>query len=792
MFRNHLKFIFRNLSRNKVYATFSIISLSIGLVCSILIYLYVTHEVSYDTFFKHSNRIVRLEYVSTSQSGTGQKDAISRSSLFHLNLHSIPEIVERSRMAKLYSLFARSKHTKGKIVVNKGFAADSSFFEVFNFKILEGDKGSPLSQPNSVVLTQKTAGKIFGNENPIGKTFSVYYFQQKIDLRVTAVMENVPANSHFDFNFLMDAATYKTLTGYSLSGITFTWEYLLLSKNANIKAVTRKINHFIPKSDAKYLHYELMPVPDIHLYSHARYEIKSNGSIRTVYFFSLIGGIILLISAINFISLFLSHSAGRGKELGVREVLGANNGQLSGQLLLESTGMAVLSLPIALALGWFCLPWFNSLTGVSFTLHDLLSFSLIWKALIFAVLVGLLSGIYPALFMPKNSYAKWVKSSSTNDVGGGVFQHSIIVFQFAASALLIVGTLVVGHQLTFMQDKDLGFQKKGIITTSNYLGKKLHTFKEMLSGNPGIERISASTYIPGTSESGGTELVKSVGNEDSVTCDWISVDYNFFKTYGLKIDRGRSFSKDFPTDSTKAFIINEAAVKALGLRHPLGTQLRALGKAFKRTGKVVGVVKDFNYLSLHKKIPPMLFLIYPQYYLALSIKLASNKNISATLDDIKKVSHAVQPNVPFEYSFLDQKFNALYENDRKAGNSYLAFSIIAILVSCLGLFSLASHSMQKRTKEIGIRKVLGATVPNILNLFYGKYLKLIVAANALAIPVAWYLLRNWLTNFAFRVQLGVFPFVAAFVITCIFTVLAVSYWALKAAWSNPIDSIRVE
>lgn len=791
MLKNHLKFIFRNLIRNKVYATFSIISLSIGLVCSILIYLFIARELSYDTFFKHSNRIVRLEYVSTSQSGTGQKDAISRSSLFHLNLHSIPEIVERTRMAKLYSVFARSKHTKGKIVVNKGFAADSSFFDVFNFKILEGDTRSPLSQPNSVVLTQKTARKIFGNEDPIGKTFFVYYFQHKIALRVTAVMENVPANSHLDFNFLMDTATFKALTGFSISGITFTWEYFLLSKNANIETVTRKINHLIPKNDAKYLHYALMPLLNIHLYSHARYEIKPNGSIRSVYFFSLIGSIILLISAINFISLFLSHSAARGKEIGVRKVLGANNGQLSGQLLLESTGMAVLSLPVALALGWLCMPLFNSLTGEVFTLHDLLSFSLIWKALIFAVFVGLLSGMYPALFMPKSSHEKWVKSSSTKD-GDSAFQYSIIVFQFMASALLIAGTLVVWHQLAFMQDKDLGFQKNGIITTSNYLGKKLHTFKEMLSGNPDIEHISASTYIPGTSESGGTELVESVENEDSVTCDWISVDYNFFKTYGIKIVRGRSFSEDFPTDSSKAFIINEAAVKALGLKHPLGTQLSASGKAFKRTGKIVGIVKDFNYLSLHKKIPPMLFMIYPPYYLSLSIKLASNKNISGTLDDIKKVSYAVQPNVPFEYSFLDQKFNALYKNDRKAGNSYLAFSIIAILVSCLGLFSLASHSMQKRIKEIGIRKVLGATVPNILNLFYSKYLKLIVAANVLAIPVAWLLLRNWLTNFAFRVRIGVLPFVAAFVITGVFTVIAVSYWALKAAWSNPIDSIRVE
>lgn len=789
MLTRHLKFFIRNLLRNKVYAFFSIISLAVGLACSILIYRYVASELSYDTFFKHSDRIARLEFVSTfQQGGPSYEYANLPKDDIPSGLSSIPEIVKKTRIAALSRLFVRSNHSN-KVVVNNGFAADSSFFDLFNFKILEGNSRSPLSQPNCVVLTQKTARKFFGSEDPVGKPFFVYFGHNEVALKITAVIENVPANSHFDFNFLIDAVSLKKLSGYSLSDVYVAWDYLLLSKNANTETVTRKIDQLIPKNDAKYFHYVLMPLTKIHLYSNARYEIQSNGDIRTVYFFSFIAIVILLISSINFISLFLSYSAGRYKEIGVRKVLGANNYQLTEQLLFESVGIAVLSLPMAFILAGFCLPLFNSLTSRAFTLSELMSLNLILKALLFAVVTGLLSGVYPALILPGRAHGTLLNSLSAKNNRSSFFQNAIVVTQFAASAILIIGLLVVWHQLSFVRNKNLGFHKNGIIIASNYLvGKKLDTFKEMLSGNANIKNISASSYIPGTSETGGTGLIKSIEEGDSITCEWVSVDYNFFKTYGVKIARGRSFSKEYPTDSTRAFMINEAAVTALGLKNPIGKRLNT----FNRTGKIIGVVKNFDYLSLHKEIPPMVFLIDPKVYFSLSIKLATTKNLQSTLSDIKKAWYSLRPNVPFEFSFLDQKFNALYKNDRDTGKTYFFFSVVAILISCLGLFSLASYSMQRRTKEIGIRKVLGATVPDILNLFYSRYLRLIIIANVLAIPVAWYFLNNWLSNFAFRIRMGVLPFIAAFVVTIILTLLTVSYWTLKTAYSNPVDSIRIE
>jgi len=731
-----------------------------------------------------------MEYSGSSQSGESQRYATLPQYFLPAQLQSITEIEKYTRLTPLPNLFLSANH-QNKIEESHAFAADSSFFDVFSFQFLDGVSEDPLSKPNSIVLTQQAARKYFGNAKAVGKVLQIHYAQHNIPLTVTAVLQNIPSNSNFNFDLLIDARSFEQLFSRKIADTYTAYEYLLLSKGAKIQKVQNELDKIKPqlKNAQNFeFNYNLIPITDIHLYSSARAEMKPTSDIRYIYFFYLIAFIILIVSSINYISLFLSHTADRFEEMGIRKSLGAYNSQLISQLLVESVFISILSLGLAFALAYWALPVFNSLTGKPFMSSNLFSLDLIWKSGIIAAIIGLLSGIYPAWSLTNRQTLNVLGSFSNSGKSNSNFQHTIVVLQFTASIILIISTLVVHNQLSFIQNKDLGFTKDRIITASNSLDGHLSTFKNMLSNDPQIKNVTASSYVPGTSETGGTGPVKILENGKTVTCNWVATDYNFFDTFGIKILKGRIFSKEFATDSTDAFIINQAAAQAFGLKNPVGKRINA----FNRTGTIIGITDNFNYLSLHQQVPPMIFFINKNYYFSLSIKLTNNASISSGLQKIKSAWSSVEPNIPFDYSFLENQYEKLYQSEQHMGKSFLAFSIIAIIISCLGLFSLAAYTVQKKTKEIGIRKVLGATTANILTQFYTKFFKLISLSYLIAIPISYWVLSKWLANFAYKTSIGVTPFIITLIVTCLLTTLALSYWILKAAFKNPIDSIKTE
>ncbi|HSH50838.1 MAG TPA: FtsX-like permease family protein, partial [Bacteroidales bacterium] len=487
-----------------------------------LAYLYVSHETSYDTFFDYSNRIVRIGYSGSSQSGESQTYAILPQYFLPAQLNSIPEIESHTRLVPLPNLFFTADN-KNKIEEKKAFAADSTFFDILNFKILEGNTKTPLSKPNSLVLTQTIAQKFFGPSNAIGKVLEIHYGRHSIPFTVTAVMQDVPSNSHLSFNMLIDSQGYEQLFNKKITGTYTAYEYLLLAKDANIHKIKNELDSIKPdlKNASNYqFRYNLLPITDIHLHSDARAEIKPTSDIRYIYFFFVIAFIILLVSSINYISLFLSHSTGRFKEIGIRKSLGAYNSQLTGQLLLESIFISVLSLSLAFVLAYWALPIFNTLAGESFNYRDLFSINLVWKSVVLATIIGLLTGIYPAWSLTQKQNTSLLSNYSNTDKLNSRFQYTIVVLQFTASIILIISTLVVYKQLSFLDNKDLGFTKDRIITADNSLNGNLSVFRDILSNNPNIKQITASSYVPGTSETGGTGPVKILENGRKVTCNW--------------------------------------------------------------------------------------------------------------------------------------------------------------------------------------------------------------------------------------------------------------------------------
>lgn len=787
MLKTTVKFIFRNLRKSKIFTVFSIFSLCLGFLSCLLAYLYISDELSYDTFFDHSNRIVRMGYSSNTQSGALQEYASLPHYFLPSQMRSIPEIEKFTRLAPLPNHFLSASHGN-KVEERHSFATDSSFFDVFNFHLIDGSAKNPLSQPNSVVLTQQTAQKYFGDGNAVGKILEIHFGQKNIPLTVTAIIQNIPTNTHFNFDLLVDSRSFEELFDKKITDAYTAYEYLLLSKDFDLHKLLNDLNSIKPEiKDAPNFEfrYNLIPITDIHLYSSARAEIKPTSDVRYIYFFFLIASIILIISSINYISLFLSHATDRFKEIGIRKSLGAYNSQLIRQLLLESVFISLLSLGLAFALAYWVLPLFNSLTGKSFISSNLFSFSLIGNSGLLAVFIGLLTGIYPALTLTKGKTSIALSNFTGSEKSNSSFKQAIVVLQFTASISLIICTLVVYNQLNYLENKDLGFTKNRIITASNSLNENLNIFKDLLSDDPQIQGVTASSYIPGTGETSGTSPVNVIENGRKVTSYWVATDYNFFDTFGIKIVEGRKFSKNHATDSTDAFMINQTASVAFGLPNPIGKRINA----FNRTGTIVGVTDNFNYLSLHQQVPPMIFFIDKNYYFSLSIKLAEKFSTNLSLQKIENAWNTLEPNIPFDYSFLDNQYENLYKSERHFGKSIFTFSIIAILISCLGLFSLVAYKVERKTKEIGIRKVLGATTSDIIQLLSSKFFKLIFLSYIIAIPISYWALSKWLNNFAFRTNIGFTPFLITLFITIIATILALSFWITKAVRKNPVDSI---
>jgi len=689
------------------------------------------------------------------------------------------------------------------------YFADENLFDVFKVHVLKGNPATALKEPYSVMLTEDIAKKYFGNDEPLNKM--IRFDNTQRSFKVTGVYEDFPVNAHLhpslmvSFNTLRDTAIYGEQNLRSNWGNNSFLTYAVLPDNVNTKNMEAQFPAFLDKvmgqpgdkvKPSKWTALTLQKLTDIHLRSHLDYEAEENGDIKRVYIFSAIALFILLIACINYMNLSTARSALRAREIGIRKVVGAERKEIIAQFLSESVIISFIAMLLATAFTYFTLPWLNKVSGQN------LSFSILFKGvilvtlLIVPIIVGVVSGIYPAIFMSSFQPVKVLKG--VMKIGGSnvSFRKVLVTIQFAVSIILIISTAVVFKQLGYMQQTSLGFNKEHILTAAynSELDNKFESFRTSLMANPGVINVTRSSRVP------SGRLLDSQGSEidrgDSLAptnadIKYITVDQDFLNTYDIKIAAGRGFSRDFSTD-TSSFLLNQTAVKALGLK----SDQDAVGKNFSYAGikgKVVGIFHDFHFESMRQPIVPLIMVIPSTNgnYGSISIKI-SGGNISAAIDHIEKVWKQFLPQSPFDYNFVDERFAKLYDSEKRQGTIFTIFAGIAIFIACLGLFGLSSFTITQRIKEIGIRKVLGASAASIVQLLSKDFLKLVLIAAVIAFPVAWYAMHQWLLDFAYRISIPWWIFIVAGIVAAVIALATISLLTVKAAMSNPVKSLRTE
>ncbi len=803
MLKNHLKIALRNLFKHKAYSFINVAGLAVGLACCLLIGLYVKDEISYDRYHDKAGRIYKV-VTDSRRPDRESKFALTPAPLAEALVRDFPEVETATR---LFTFFGEAVVTLGeKVFTEKGiFFGDSTFFSVFSIPLPAGDARTALARPNTVVLTATAAKKYFGDENPLGKTLTI---NNNFELQIAGVMGNIPGNTHFHCDFLISLASIGMSRNPSfISNMNF-HTYFVLRDGASPAALAAKFPAAIKQYAAAQVaarfgqsyedflaagnetKWSLVPLTDIHLRSHREYEIEANGNIATVYLFAAIAVIVLLIACINFMNLATARSAGRAKEIGVRKVVGSNRLQLLRQFLTESLVLSFLALLAALVLVELFLPVFNQLTGKQIRTAFFATGASIAALLGVTLFVGFLAGSYPAFVLSALRPVLVLKGASPLSAGAAWIRKGLVVFQFAISVALIAGTLIVHEQLGFVLNRQLGFEKEQVlvIKRASALGRQREAFKQRLLQHPGVISAAMSNTLPGKLY--GRSMYRAFGAppENSYGMHEMYVDEDFLSTMNITLAAGRNFSREFATDSS-ALVLNEAAVKQFGWTEAVGQQVIQPGDSLWR-GAVIGVVKDFHFESLHKPIQPLVILYQPLNSL-MSARLRP-ENIAATVQAAESLWKELAPQQPFEFSFLDQDFDALYRAEARTGKIFNLFAALAIFIACLGLFGLASYTIEKRTKEIGVRKVLGATVANVIALLSKEFVKLVIVAMLIATPIAYSIMSRWLQDFAYRIDIGWWVFALAGGLGLIIALLTVSTQAIRAALANPVEALRYE
>jgi putative ABC transport system permease protein len=798
MFKNYLKVALRNLMRHKGYSAINIAGLAIGMACCIAISLLVYRDLSFDSFHDKGDRIYRLNTEMNLPGKASQNTALSMSPSGPAMIDEFPEVIGYTRFWQGGNeVKFNAQYKDRKITITTSLYSDPSIFDVFSFQLIAGDPATALEEPYSAVLTQESAQKIFGDEDPLGK---VIQQNGKDDFKITGVLKKIPAASHIHFDMLMSICTSEEATRNAW-GNTWSITYLLLEEGADVKALEGKFGNFLQKYMAKFSEYFVMylqPLKKIHLHSsNIEYDLlnQKKTDVTYVYIFSAIALLILLIACINFMNLSTARSANRAKEVGIRKVVGAGRAQLIGQFLCESVFLAFCSVVLAVALLELLQPSLNYLFENAFDFNYFNSWLLPLALVGIVLLVGVLAGSYPAFFLSAFKPVVVLKGTVSSGGRGSALRKVLVVGQFAISIILIICTIFVVRQLSYMQNKNLGFNREQVISVplrSGSLQKIVEPLKNQWLQNPSVTGVTASRFRLGEVMAIEGIFFKGHNPDELATSAMMAVDYDYLSFYGLEIVAGRDFSREFTTDylpgNSGAYIINEALQKKLGWDSALG---KKFGTNPENLGTVIGVVKDFHFNSLHHKIEPLFFSIRPGRIGNLSVRIKP-EDMDATLGSLRKTWAEHSPNQPFEYSFLDEDFARLYKNEKLVARIFGAFSLLAVFVSCLGLFGLISYSAEQRTKEIGIRKVLGASISNIVLLLSREFLMLLGIALVFACPVAWYFMDRWLQNFAYRIELGPETFVLGGAIALVITVLTVSYQAIKAAYANPVEALRYE
>lgn len=805
MLINYIKTAFRNLRQNKMYSLLNIVGLAIGIACCLLIFAYVQDELSFDRFHTRADRIYRVCTIV---------DIKDRYMNFAATAHvqgpmfkdEYPEIENFVRF-NYYGSRRVVRYKDREFTEEKFIWTDNSIFEVFSFKLLQGNPKDALVKPNTVVITEAMAEKYFGKEDPIGKNLRVHNDTLYL---VTGIIENIPSNSHIRPDFF---ASFSTLdlqpsgnAAADLTGNIDYFTYILLKEGVNPQQLEKKFIGFVDRHIGDLLKrfegtikYELEPLTSIYLHSQREGQLEPTGNVSYIYLFSGIGLFILLLACLNFMNLSTARSANRAKEVGLRKVVGAQRGQLIKQFMGESMILALIAIALAMLLVSFSLPLFNNISGKSLTMNYFSKLPFLWGLAGLFAFVSLIGGGYPAFFLSAFRPVEVLQGKLKRGTKSSFLRIALVSVQFTVSIVLIIGTLIVNKQLSFMRSQKLGYDKDHIIALrirNEETQKKYEAIKNELLNHPYILKVSASSSLPlGRNSFSAHHAVGKPEGELTMLCSQI-VDEDFIGTYNIEIVQGRNFSKSYVTDRQEAIILNEAAVKKLGWQeNPLGQQIEVFMSLEKRKRyTVIGVVNDYHFASLHEEIQPLvLYNANPHGgdYYRLSLKIAP-ENIQETMAHLKSKWKEFDSQYPIEYVFLDEEYDALYRAEERLGQLFGYFTALAVIIGCLGLFGLSAFSAEQRTKEIGIRRVLGATIPGVMVLLTKEFTKWVLAAIVIAWPTGYFIMNTWLQNFAYRIDLGFSTFLLAAVLALFISIITVIFQAFKTALANPVDSLRYE
>jgi putative ABC transport system permease protein len=801
MFKNHLIIAYRNFIRHKLFSFINVFGLGVGLAVCMMISLWVLNECRYDRFHKNAGRIFRVErelfrdnlFSRWPITGGVYKEAL---------IDEIPEVENaarfwrRSLVVKDHQDFRRQQGL---------YAVDNSIFKIFDFGLEEGDEETALTEPMTVVLTRENAVRYFGTGDAVGRSLPFEWNGQMADFKVTGILKKVPKNSHIQFDMLISLASYpkEQFTNWRANNL---YTYVLLRKTASRKGVEEKLKSFVVRHlEPVYgdllgrgrgihdvLKMYLFPITGIHLHPSVNWEAEPGGSIASVTAFSLVAVLILVIACLNFINLSTARASKRAKEVGIRKTIGAGEHQLRRQFIHESLILTFVSLGLAFVLGEFSVRAVNRLFSGDLTLAPLfepLNLAVIIAA---AVVLGILAGLYPAFYMTRFKPAGVLRGEVRSGRAKSRFRRNMVVIQFGVTIVIMIGMFTVSRQLHYIQTRSLGFDKTNLVlleVRSSSAASRYESFKDELLRDPRILAVSSANDAPGDAVYSNGAVLRQ-GSNEVINMIYYTTGYDYVETYGMEMAAGRAFSRDFSTDKTVTVMLNESAAKrvgwtpeeAVGKRLTLGTKEEAL---------VVGVAKNFNYKSLRSEVEPTIILLNPSVVTQVSIRIKPGDE-EGTLRAIREKWERAFPEDQFEYGFLGARIERMYEGERTMRNISAIFSSLSVLISCLGLLGLVSFTAEEKTKEIGIRKTLGASTGNILVRLSGEFIKWIILANVLAWPLAWFLMNKWLENFAFRTDISWQVFVLAGFLAVSFGVITFIFHAVRAASANPVDNMRYE
>jgi putative ABC transport system permease protein len=801
MFKNYLTVAWRNIMRSKAYSALNILGLAVGLAVFILIMLFVRTELGYDRFHANGRNIFRVVQEQPGNVYLGSNVfAVTPGPLAAAMVQDFPEVLKATRIDDWVDVLVTVGEKN--FLEKRVHWTDPQTFEIFSFPVVRGGGPSALQDPSSVLLSERTARRYFGGSDPLGRAIALQAFNTRAEFKVAGVFRDIPANSHFSMDVVAPFETMGKITQTDLTrwGSNSYYTYVLLQDGSDPKALEAKLVPFIAKYEAErgwrhegqHSRYFLQALTSIHLHSRANFDFGSIGDSRFVLLFASIAVLVLVIACVNYMNLATARSLKRAKEVGLRQVVGASKAQLVRQFLGDAMVLTLMALALAVGFVLAALPAFRRFVERDIAFDPFRDAALMPFLVLLAVVVGTIAGSYPALFVSGFRPVSSIKGTGAAQTKGRGLRNALIVFQFAASIALIICTVGVRGQLAFIRNMDMGYDRDQIVVLTPRGGVRtgLEAFKNELRSNPAVVSVASSSCLPNNVTSNTNAQWPGQPENARIPIYLIDADYDFPELYGLELVRGRSFSRDFTADAGGAYLINEAARKALGWDDPLGREFGRTHEG-KAKGRIVGVLKDFHMHSLHLSIMPLYIFLDPGRSNRISIKLRGG-DIPAALAFVRRTWEKFAPEYPFEYSFFDDIFDRAYRVERRLGTMFSVFAGLAVLIACLGLLGLAAFTAEQKTKEIGIRKVLGASTAGVIALLSRDFMKWVVAANVIAWPIGYFAMRSWLSNFAYRIGLTVPMFLGAALAAFAIAAAVIGLQTYRAASANPAESMRYE